>query len=224
VAGRGETGGKPRVGLALRRGLLRATAEWYALAAELRDASEAEGRSKEDWAALVARGREAVKDNDLPEGQRWNEALRQVGRILPRLVAAWEARAINTWCHGDLHPGNAMRRKIGADGHQNGGGERCVLIDLALVHPGHWVEDALYLERLYWAKPELLFGVRPVTALAKFRRDMGLEARDDYGTLAQVRRALMAATVPAFLEHEGHPRYVHAALETLERTIPLVPH
>jgi hypothetical protein len=32
----------------------------------------------------------------------------------------------------------------------------------------------------------------------------------------------MAASVPAFLLHEGHPKYVHAALEHLERLLPLV--
>jgi hypothetical protein len=32
----------------------------------------------------------------------------------------------------------------------------------------------------------------------------------------------MAASVPAFLEHEGHPRYVHAALEVLEKLLPIV--
>lgn len=200
-------------------GLLSAAADWYAAADRERRITPDDRPRREDWVALVSRAREAVKDNALPDEQRWNEALKATQRALPRLVPAWEARAVNSWCHGDLHPGNAMLRSA-PDRDQ----PRCVLIDLALVHPGHWVEDALYLERLYWAKPELLCGVKPVPTLARFRRDRGLHASDDYGTLAQIRRVLMAASVPAFLEHEGHPRYVHAALETLERTLPLVPH
>jgi hypothetical protein len=40
--------------------------------------------------------------------------------------------------------------------------------------------------------------------------------------LANTRRVLMAASVPAFLLHEGHPRYVHAALELIEKLLPLV--
>jgi hypothetical protein len=198
--------------------LLRAAAEWYVAAASARRVEEAPPVVSEDWAGLIARGRAAVKDNCLPDEQRWNEALKQVQRLLPRLVSIWDGRAINTWCHGDLHPGNAMfRRSVG--GESPG---RCVLIDLALVHPGHWVEDALYLERLFWAKPELLYGVKPVATLARFRRELGLDTTGDYGTLALVRRVLMGASVPAFLEHEGHPKYVRAALEVLERTLPLL--
>jgi hypothetical protein len=201
--------------------LLHAAAVWYRSAAAARNVAEAEKPRSEDWHALIVRGRTAVRDNSLPDEQRWNEALKHVQRILPRLVQSWEGRAINTWCHGDLHPGNAMLRRHGATeaGSNGSPAARCVLIDLALVHPGHWVEDALYLERLFWAKPEMLFGIRPVATLARFRRELGLETGDDYGAIALLRRTLMASTVPAFLEHEGHPRYVRAALETLERSM-----
>ena len=50
-----------------------------------------------------------------------------------------------------------------------------VLIDLAEVRPGHWVEDAVYLERLHWARPERLKGRNPVKLLAAARRRLGLE-------------------------------------------------
>ncbi len=46
----------------------------------------------------------------------------------------------------------------------------CVLVDLALVHPGHWVEDALYLERQYWGHSDLLKGVKPASELARLRQ------------------------------------------------------
>ena len=205
--------------------LLHATAVWYRAAAGVRDIADESAPKREDWHTLITRGREAVKDNSLPDGQRWNEALKHVQRILPRLVQTWDARRINTWCHGDLHPGNAMVRRRAAE--HNGdlaSACNCVLIDLALVHPGHWIEDALYLERLFWAKPELLFGIKPVATLARFRRELGLDTSDDYGTIALLRRTLMAATVPAFLEHEGHPKYVRAALETLERSMAALGH
>jgi len=39
----------------------------------------------------------------------------------------------------------------------------CVLIDLAEAGPGHWVEDGVYLERLFWGRPGLLHGVEVLT-------------------------------------------------------------
>lgn len=198
--------------------LLRAAAEWYHRAAAARPLTPADEPKREDWAELLARCRRDVKDHGVADSQRWNEAIHKVQKMLPRLLGAWDGRAVNCWCHGDLHPGNAMRRS--APGGDNPG--RAVLIDLALVHPGHWVEDALYLERLFWGKPELLGGIKPVSVLARHRREVGLATDDDYAGLANIRRVLMAATVPAFLEHEGHPRYVHAALETLERLLPML--
>lgn len=202
------------------QGLLRTAAVWYRRAGSTRDIADAPPPKVEDWPALIARGREAVRDNALTDAQRWNEALKHVQRLLPKLVNGWESRRINTWCHGDLHPGNAMLRARAGGGKEEASlVQRCVLIDLALVHPGHWVEDALYLERLFWAKPELLFGIKPVPTLARFRRELGLDTSDDYGSIALLRRVLMAATVPAFLEHEGHPKYVRAALDVLEKSM-----
>ena len=58
--------------------------------------------------------------------------------------------------------------------------------------------------------------------LAKARRAAGLDCSDDYGRLANVRRVLMAATSPAFLKREGHPAYLAAALEVIERLLPQV--
>jgi hypothetical protein len=192
--------------------LLSAAVDWYAHASSVRPIEPI--LTPKDWAALIAKGRDVIHQHGIAEEQRWNAAIRQVQRALPDLIARWEARPINTWCHGDLHPGNAMRRESEP--------ASCVLIDLALVHPGHWVEDAVYLERLFWAKPELLHGIKPVSFVAKLRRDRGLPCGEDYSMLAHIRRTLMAASVPAFLTHEGHPKYVHAALEMLEKTLPLV--
>lgn len=201
--------------------LLTTVVDWYERAGGVRSLAEGTPPRKEDWHRLVTRAREACKSHALAESQRWNEALKQVQKILPRLVDRWEARPINAWCHGDLHPGNALRRSGGNGG---AGDHSCVLIDLALVHPGHWVEDAVYLERLFWAKPELLCGVKPVSFVAKLRKERGLGngATDDHANLANIRRVLMAATALAFLAHEGHPKHVHASLEQVERLLPMV--
>ncbi|MBC7833993.1 MAG: aminoglycoside phosphotransferase family protein [Phycisphaerales bacterium] len=195
--------------------LLHAAARLYQHAGSLRPVDRPP--PQRDWAALLGKAREACKINHIEHAQHWNESIKHVQKCLRHLADRWSARAINTWCHGDLHPGNAMRRAV--DGS---GAPPCVLIDLALMHAGHWVEDAVYLERLYWGKAELLHGVKPVSYLAQLRREMGLQASDDYSTLANIRRVLMAATSPAFLHHEGHPRYLRAALGTLDRLLPQV--
>lgn len=197
--------------------LLRAAAEMQARALATAPVSGA-STADFDWEEMVGRSRDAARASDLPEAQRWNDALRRVQKSLPGLQARWSARGLNTWCHGDLHPGNAMRRP-GAESTPTHG---CVLIDLALVHPGHWVEDAVYLERQFWSHPELLHGINPVSLLAKYRRELGLPTDGDYGMVANLRRVLKAACVPAQLDHEGSLRYAHAALEMLERVFPQV--
>lgn len=174
-----------------------------------------------DWDRLLARAREIARASALPEAHHWKEDVKKVQRLLPKLIARWESRPINAWCHGDLHPGNAMRRRLPPH-LDDGGRPPCVLIDLALVHPGHWVEDAVYLERQFWGKPEALFGIHPVSLLAKYRRELGLPTDGDYGALANLRRVLTAACAPVYLAHDGHPRYLHAALETLDRLLPQV--
>jgi aminoglycoside phosphotransferase (APT) family kinase protein len=166
------------------------------------------------WEELLARAREIARESVFPEAQHWNDVVKKAQKALPKIAARWESRPIDTWCHGDLHPGNAMRRDDSAS--------ECVLIDLALVHAGHWVEDAIYLERQFWARPDALFGIHPVSLLARYRRELGLSTSGDYGTLANLRRVLMAACAPLHIAGDGHPRYLHAALETLERLLPQV--
>lgn len=170
-----------------------------------------------EWAKHIAEARECVRTHGLSEGQRWNEALKQVERHLDTIASRWEHRPLYVWCHGDVHPGNAIRA-VSADGSS----ARCVLIDLALVHAGHWLEDAVYLERQFWGHAEMLCGVKPVPLLARMRRERGLPADDNYGHLANVRRVLMASLVPLFVDREGNAKYVHAALETIERVLPQV--
>jgi aminoglycoside phosphotransferase (APT) family kinase protein len=175
-----------------------------------------------DWEAQIERARRIARESALPEAHHWKESVRKVQRALPHLTALWASRPIDTWCHGDLHPGNAMHRA--GRHHHATGRDPCVLIDLALVHSGHWIEDAVYLERQFWAKPEGLFGVHTVTLMARCRRELGLKTEGDYGMVANLRRVLMAACAPAHLAAEGNPKYLHAALETIDRVLPQVAH
>jgi hypothetical protein len=197
--------------------LLRTAAEFHARTARIRDVRRAPRPGKEDWRAEIQKAREVCRGDRIDDAQRWNDLLRRVERQLDSLMARWRARPIDTWCHGDLHGHNAMRRRL-----REGQAGRCVLIDLALVHPGCWIEDALYLERLFWARRDHLHGVRVVQTLGRFRRELGLATVENASDLANVRRVLMAATAPAFLSTEGHPAHLAAALELLERLLPVV--
>lgn len=204
--------------------LLHFAAEFHARAESVRPIAEARPPAQEDWGAELEQAREACRGDRIENAQHWNALLKQLARALPSLVARWRARPIDTWCHGDLHAHNAMHRTSpSGDPASNGGAAgRCVLIDLALVHPGCWIEDALYLERLYWARPEALHGVKVVQTLGKYRRENGLAGNGDASELANIRRTLMAATAPAFLATEGRPAHLAAALGVLERLLPMV--
>ena len=171
-----------------------------------------------DWAALLEKARHDARESDITHQQHWNDLIKHTQKLLPRLVAIWRARDTHTWRHGDLHLGNAMRRPEGSRWGPLG----TVLLDFAEVGLGHWIEDAIYLERIYWAHPEKLCGVKPVKAIAKARKKQGLENGDDYNDLANIRRVLLSACVPAFLHREGHPVYLEASLGVLEQTLHLV--
>lgn len=169
-----------------------------------------------DWPTLLERAKELLRANpNTPHAQEWIAAVKHTVKSLPKLLSIWDSRPMNTCCHGDLHPGNCMERPAdstwGEPGH--------ILFDFAEAHAGHWIEDAVYLERLYWARPHLLDGVQPLSLIVKARRSLGLDTSDDFTTLADARRVLMAATSPAFLDREGHPAYLNAALEILERVL-----
>ncbi len=220
--------------------MISALAEWHDRAAAVAPVTGAPAGP--DWDGVLARSREVIKRSRLPNAQHWNHEVHQVQRALPTLLRRWNSRPICVWCHGDLHPGNAMRRAPavggevgGAEGSSNGHAARagrsdsrhlgtCVLIDLALVHPGHWIEDALYFERVYWGRKDLLRGLNLVSTLARARRERGHHDGEDYGMLANVRRVLGAAAAPALLEREGDARYLDNALEVIHRLLPVVGH
>ena len=173
-----------------------------------------------DWHAAVKKSREAVRRGDCPDEQHWGEALKKVSRHLDSLTTRWNARPLSVWCHGDLHPANALRRDLGSIAPGQVG--RCVLIDLALVHAGHWAEDALYLERQHWGHEEFLHGVSPVEELARRRQDLGLEVESGWQRWADLRRVLTAASAPGLIGTEGNARYLAGSLVTLNRSLKAV--
>lgn len=166
----------------------------------------------EDWDALLGEAVEAVRLNDLPQRSRWTAAVRSLRHQVARIGAEWEQRDSIEWLHGDLHLANAMSR-VGLER-----GPVC-LIDLAEIHPGHWVEDAVYLERQLWSRPDRLRASRPVRAIAQARRGAGLPVGEEYPRLSMLRRALLAGTAPRFLQSEGDPRHLDACLDWLERAL-----
>ncbi len=167
-----------------------------------------------DYQRLISRARELVKTHEVREAQHWNDLLKRAHKCLPALLATWRTRPVDSWLHGDLPPGNALHRNT-ADA-----APETVLIDLAEVHCGCWVEDAVYLERQYWAAPDRLCGVKPVSQLAKVRRSLGLSTEGDYARVADARRALTAATAPLRLEYEGNSVHLAASMGQLERLLP----
>ncbi len=166
----------------------------------------------EPWDDLLRDAQKSIRINAIPQEQRWRAAVKSLRGRLEGIVAQWEARDTAQWLHGDLHLANAMSRVSLESGP-------VCLIDLAEVHPGHWVEDAVYLERQLWSSPQRLRAHRPVQEIAAARKVQGLPADENYPKLAMIRRALLAGTAPRFLKTEGSPRHLAACLEWLERAM-----
>jgi aminoglycoside phosphotransferase (APT) family kinase protein len=166
----------------------------------------------EDWPMLVDEAIENVRMNHVEDEKRWNAALKGLRSILNVIVPEWNSRPINQWLHGDAHPANMMSREAEDHGPVS-------LIDLAEVHPGHWVEDAIYFERLMWTRPDLMKPHKPVKAIAAARKNLDLPVEPEDSRLAMIRRALLAGTAPAFLKSEGNPHYLAVCLNRLEIAI-----
>lgn len=186
-----------------------AIGRFYAAAASVPLTGEPPRRN---WQGLYERARQRVASRAVPEAQRWKNALKKANRSLDGWIDTWESRPINGWCHGDLHLANAMTRTAAPEGP-------AVLLDFAEVEPGHWLEDAIYFEHLYWGAKDRLAGRKLTKAIARRRRDLGLEVESDWADLAQVKRSLLATITPALLDAKGDACHVHAALEVLEREV-----
>jgi hypothetical protein len=183
-----------------------AAARFYALTKPY----PADGEPKSfNWDGIIEESLESVKINPIDEQKRWAAALKNLKQNLEPIAQEWADRPANEWLHGDLHIANAMCRE------SIDSGPVC-LIDLADVHVGHWLEDAIYLERQLWSRPERMKPLKPVKAIAAARKRLGLPVEDDYPRLAMIRRALLAAAAPKFIKSEGHPRHLEACLNWLE--------
>ena len=167
---------------------------------------------REPWEDLIKEAQKSLRNNPVQRRHQWRAALKTLRSHLHSIVEDWEARDTAQWVHGDLHLANAMSRESMESGP-------VCLIDLAEVRVGHWVEDAVYLERQLWARPQRLKGHGPVKAIAAARRRWQLPVEDDYSRLAMIRRALLAGTALGFLQSEGDPRYLGACLGWLERAV-----
>jgi len=172
-----------------------------------------EAKRLEDWPALLERARESCRSEMLPKSQSWHSAIKKLQKHGQGWIREWKERPITGWIHGDLHPANVMSRSDDPE-------DPAMLIDLAAVRPGHWIEDAVYLERIYWARRSLIDGHDPVSLIGKARKRYGLAGlsgdEGDIQRLSRIRRALLAATAPAYLKSEGSPRYLSACLSVLE--------
>lgn len=166
----------------------------------------------EDWPAVLERSRRAVREVGLESPQRWNKALKTVQKKLSKMLGVWGDHQGRHWCHGDLHLGNAMTAAAPPGGP-------AVLFDLAKIHAGHWVEDAVYLEHLYWAKPERLGGRNVVKQLVEQRRRWGLKT-PEWCELANIRRVLLAAAAPGQAAKQNQPAVLRASLGRLEQLLP----
>ncbi len=159
-----------------------------------------------DWSARLAAAKDKVRELRLAGSKAWNATIRAVTGRLDPLLDRWASRRPLEWIHGDLHPGNAMTHEATRPP------TAVCLVDFAEVRVGHWVEDAVYLERLHWARPERIAGHPPVRSIAAARKARGLHNGEDHAGFAAIRRLLMASTAPAFARTEGSPAYFEACL------------
>ena len=165
-----------------------------------------------DWDKILDQSRGHIHKHDLAHEQRWKTALKKAHRRLKEWSKTWSDRPTDGWCHGDLHPGNAMTRSGPPAGP-------AVLLDFALTHAGHWIEDAVYFEHLFWARRQRLGGRKLCSQIAHERKKLGLKVESDWPRLASTRRALVAMSTPAFLQLDGDPHHVQACLEVLEAEV-----
>lgn len=159
------------------------------------------------WLKQIEQTRKSLQA--LPEdlAVSWRDALDALAKYHDEAIAAWRYRPIKGWVHGDAHLGNILRTEQ----------DEIRLIDFAEVRAGHWVEDAIALERPLWQRPELLSNMDPVDMMAGYRRQLGLPVRSEDGRLAAIRRTLLAATAPAWSRTEGGLSGLRSTLKVLEQ-------
>ena len=164
---------------------------------------------REDWKSLIKKAKISIRKNHIDNESAWNKANRLLAKNLNPIIEQWRGRRIDQWLHGDLHMANAMCRSETPN-------SPVTLIDLAEVHAGHWIEDAVYLERQLWGHETRLKSTKPIHAMVSARKQHELRVDDDYSTLVDIRRLILAGTAPAFMQSEGDPRYLTACLRQFQ--------
>ena len=159
------------------------------------------------WLKQIEQTRKSLQALPQDLAVSWRDALDALAKYHDEAIAAWRYRPIKGWVHGDAHLGNILRTEQ----------DEVHLIDFAEVRAGHWVEDAIALERPLWQRPELLSNMDPVDMMAGYRRQLGLPVRAEDGRLAAIRRTLLAATAPAWSRTEGGFAGLRSTLKVLEQ-------
>ncbi|MEX2670718.1 MAG: aminoglycoside phosphotransferase family protein [Phycisphaeraceae bacterium] len=167
----------------------------------------------EHWPELLDRARKTLRECVLPEAQRWNGVLKIVKKKLKPMLARWHADDHPGWCHGDLHLANAMTHHPAPLGP-------AVLFDLARVHVGRWIEDAVYVEHLFWTVPHRLDGRDLVKNLSRERKRLDLPVESDWPRLANIRRVLLAVGNLAAQSRRPDPAQAEAGLLIVEKVLP----
>ncbi|WP_432797807.1 phosphotransferase [Poriferisphaera sp. WC338] len=162
-----------------------------------------------DWQHIFELSRKHVHDHDVPDSKHWSKTLKKARKKLPEWLKVWSDRPMDGWCHGDLHLANALSLAPAPAGP-------ALLIDYAEVRVGHWVEDAVYFEHLYWSVRDRLQGRKLCKMIAHARKDLGFELDPHWADYAQIKRNLLAMSTPAMLQHDGDPNHLRACLEVLD--------
>jgi len=189
--------------------LIEAVGRFYLAASAFEIESEVEVR---DWVGELDSARKSVRRYDLADGSRWNKALKAAQKKVKSWAKMWNQRCVDHYCHGDMHLGNAMTRYPAPQGP-------AVLIDLALVHRGHWIEDAVYFEQQYWGHEGAVDGRKLARQLAHQRKSLGLSMDKKWSQLADVYRALLAMSAPLSSQTRNDSAHMQTALTVLEHSV-----
>jgi hypothetical protein len=189
--------------------LIEAVGRFYTATADFPVEGQCELR---DWPAELDQARQTLRRMDFAESKRWAKVLKASQKKIKEYTAVWDERDVDFWCHGDMHLGNAMTRYTAPQGP-------AILIDMALVHRGNWVEDAIYFEQQYWGHEQALGGRKLGRQLAYERKRLGLPVSKQWSILADSYRALLAMTTPLTVQMRNDPAHMHAALSLLEKAI-----
>ncbi|QDU32823.1 hypothetical protein KS4_08590 [Poriferisphaera corsica] len=184
-----------------------------------------------DWRQVFSLAQKHVKNHSLPKQleKRWAKVFKKTKKKLPEWIKIWDDRPINGWNHGDLHLRNVLTfnpppsQTTPPASNQNKSIANtfsgAVLIDFAEVRVGHWTEDAVYFEHLYWAARDRLQGRKLCKMIAHARKLAGFTLDPHWPRFAQTKRNLLAMSTPAMLQHDGGFHHLQACLEVLEANV-----